>query len=106
VRIISMRPNGRTIFSNASTFSFVPVISTMTERLVTSTTLPRKISQICMTSARCAPSAEILNSASSRLTVSPGSRSRIFSTLTSLCSCLVTWSIGCRAPSTVSVIRE
>ena len=27
-------------------------------------------------------------------------------TLTSLCSCLVTWSIGCTAPSTVSVKRE
>ena len=24
----------------------------------------------------------------------------------SLCSCLVTWSIGCSAPSTVSVMRE
>ena len=27
-------------------------------------------------------------------------------TLTSLCSCLVTWSIGCIAPSRVSVMRE
>ena len=53
-----------------------------------------------------APSTAILNSASSRATVSPGSRSRIFSTLTSLCSCLVTWSIGCIAPSSVSVMRE
>jgi hypothetical protein len=36
--------------SKASTLSVVPVISTMIERFVTSTTLPRKISQICMTS--------------------------------------------------------
>ena len=78
----------------------------MIARLVTSTTLPRKISAICISSPRCTPSAETLNSASSRATVSAGSRSRIFSTLTSLCSCLVTWSIGCSAPSTVSVTRE
>src|SRR6266511_5876314 len=32
--------------------------------------------------------------------------SRILITLTSLWSCLVTWSIGCTAPSRVSVIRE
>jgi len=36
------------------------------------------------------PSALTLNSASSRDSVSPGSRSRIFRTLMSLCSCLVT----------------
>ena len=59
-----------------------------------------------MTSARAAPSAETLNSASSRATVSSGSRSRILITLTSLCSCLVTWSIGCIAPSSVSVMRD
>ena len=52
------------------------------------------------------PSAETLNSASSRATASSGSRSRIFSTLMSLWSCLVTWSIGCLAPSTVSVMRD
>src|SRR5919204_699702 len=32
--------------------------------------------------------------------------SRILITLTSLWSCLVTWSIGCTAPSSVKVIRE
>ena len=101
-----MSPNGRAMRSNASILSVVPVTSTMTERLVTSTTRPRKISHTCMTSARWLPSAAILNSASSRATVSPGSRSRIFRTLTSLCSCLVTWSIGCSAPSTVRVIRD
>jgi hypothetical protein len=86
--------------------SVVPVTSMMIARLVTSTTFPRKISAICISSPRWTPSAVTLNSASSRATVSAGSRSRIFSTLTSLCSCLVTWSIGCRAPSTVSVTRE
>src|SRR5215208_2912293 len=106
VRAISTRPNGRTMRSNASTFSHVPVTSTITERRVTSMILPRKISTTCMTSPRLAPSAEILNSASSRATVSAGSRSRILITLTSLWSCLVTWSIGCIAPSRVSVMRE
>src|SRR5688572_1319857 len=106
VRAISTRPNGRTMRSNASIFSQVPVISTITDRRVTSMILPRKISTTCITSPRLAPSAEILNSASSRATVSAGSRSRILITLTSLCSCLVTWSIGCIAPSSVSVMRD
>src|ERR1700689_2598860 len=106
VRIISIKTNGRTMLSNASIFSVVPVTSTTIERLVTSTTLPRKISVICISSPRWGPSAETLNRASSRETVSDGSRSRIFSTLISLCNCLVTWSIGCSAPSTVSVTRE
>ena len=39
-----MRPNGPDQLSNASILSCVPVTSTMSERLVTSTTLPRKIS--------------------------------------------------------------
>ena len=52
VRIISMSPNGRAIRSKASILSVVPVTSTMIERLVTSTTRPRKISHTCMTSAR------------------------------------------------------
>ena len=59
-----------------------------------------------MISARLEPSAETLNSAISRAIVSSGSRSRILITLTSLCSCLVTWSIGCEAPSSVIVMRE
>src|SRR4051794_27602174 len=106
VRIISTIPNGRTISSKASILSVVPVISTMSDLRVTSTTLPRKISTAWSTSARWEPSAPTLNSASSRATVPSGSRSRILITLTSLCSCLVTWSIGCSAPSRVSVIRE
>src|SRR5215216_3103976 len=92
--------------SNASTLSCVPVTSTITVRRCTSMIFPRKISTTCMISPRDAASAEILNSAISRATASSGSRSRILSTLTSLCSCLVTWSIGCIAPSTVSVMRE
>ena len=48
-----------------------------------------------MISPRLWPSADTLNSAISRAIVSSGSRSRILITLTSLCSCLVTWSIGC-----------
>ena len=59
-----------------------------------------------MISARFSTAEETLNIAISRATVSSGSMSRIFSTLTSLCSCLVTWSIGWTAPSRVSVIRE
>src|SRR3954467_90925 len=106
VRIISTIPNGRTISSKASILSVVPVISTMSDLRVTSTTLPRKISTAWSTSARWEPSAPTLNSASSRATVPSGSRSRILITLTSLCSCLVTWSIGCSAPSSVSVMRE
>src|SRR6202035_635524 len=94
------------MFSNASILSVVPVTSMITARLVTSTTLPRKISAICISSPRCTPSAATLNRASSRATVSAGSRSRILSTLMSLCSCLVTWSIGCSAPSTVRVTRD
>src|SRR5690349_19655582 len=106
VRAISIRPNGRTIRSKASILSQEPVTSMITDRLETSMILPRKISTICMTSAREAPSAATLKSASSRATVSVGSRSRILMTLTSLWSCLVTWSIGCIAPSSVSVMRE
>jgi hypothetical protein len=106
VRIISTMPNGRSSASKDSILSVVPVISTMIDRRVTSTIRPRKMSVSCRTSARWTPSTATLNSASSRVTVSSGSRSRIFSTLISLCSCLVTWSIGCSAPSTVSVTRE
>ena len=84
----------------------VPVSSTTSERFATSTTRPPKISHSWSTSVRCGPSTASLNSASSRASVSSGSRSRIFSTLTSLCSCFVTWSIGCTAPSSVSVMRE
>ena len=95
------------MLSKASILSLVPVISTVTLRFETSTVLPRKISVNCITWARASPSwHEILNSASSRATVSSGSRSRILITWTSLWSCLVTWSIGCAAPSTVSVMRE
>ena len=55
VRIISMSPNGRTMRSNASIFSVVPVISMMIERLVDVDDLRRGRSRtICMTSARCA----------------------------------------------------
>jgi hypothetical protein len=86
--------------------SSVPVISIVTERFETSTTFPRKISANCMIWPRDSESAVTLNIASSRATASCGSRSRILITLTSLWSCLVTWSIGCRAPSTVSVTRE
>src|SRR3954449_4694945 len=106
VRIISTIPNGRRSASKDSILSVVPVISTMIERRVTSTMRPRKMSVSCRTSARWTPSTATLKSASSRATVSPGSRSRIFRTLISLCSCLVTWSIGCSAPSTVSVTRD
>ena len=52
VRIISISPNGRTMFSKALILSVVPVISMMIARLVTSTTLPRKISAICISSPR------------------------------------------------------
>src|SRR3954470_16391948 len=106
VRIISTIPKGRRSASKDSILSVVPVISTMIERRVTSTMRPRKMSVSCRTSARWTPSAATVKSASSRVTVSAGSRSRIFRTLMSLCSCLVTWSIGCSAPSTVSVTRE
>ena len=52
MRTISIRPNGRTIRSNASILSSVPVTSIVTERLETSTTLPRKMSANCMICAR------------------------------------------------------
>ena len=58
MRAISISPNGRTMRSNASIFSHVPVTSMITERRVTSMILPRKISTICMTSPRAPPSAE------------------------------------------------
>ena len=43
VRTISIRPNGRIIRSNASIFESPPVISIVTERFDTSTTVPRKM---------------------------------------------------------------
>ncbi len=59
-----------------------------------------------MISARFSTAAETRNSAISRAIVPSGSMSRILITLTSLWSCLVTWSIGWTAPSSVSVTRE
>ena len=99
VRIISISPNGRTMFSNASILSVVPVISIDHRALRDVDDLAAEDLRDLHQLARARPSAETLNSASSRATVSCGSRSRILSTLTSLCSCLVTWSIGCAAPS-------
>ena len=84
----------------------MPVISIVIDFFETSITLPRKMSVNCITCARDSESAETLKSASSRATHSSGSRSRILITFTSLCSCFVTWSIGCSAPSTVSVTRD
>ena len=106
MRTISTRPCGRTIRSKASILSAEPVTSIVIVRRATSTILARKISANWMISARFSTAAETLNIAISRATVSSGSMSRIFSTLTSLCSCLVTWSIGWTAPSRVSVTRE
>ena len=92
--------------SKASILSAEPVTSIVIVRRATSTIFARKISANWMISARFSTAEETLNSAISRATVSSGSMSRIFRTLTSLCSCLVTWSIGWTAPSRVRVIRE
>src|SRR3954462_14632798 len=106
VLTISTSPWGLTMRSKASILSAEPVTSIVIVRRATSTILARKISANWMISARFSTAEETLNSAISRATVSSGSMSRIFRTLTSLCSCLVTWSIGWTAPSTVRVIRE
>src|SRR5665811_855834 len=106
VRTISINPWGRIIRSKASILSAEPVTSIVIARRETSTILARKISANWMISARLSTAAETLNIAISRATVSSGSISRIFSTLTSLCSCLVTWSIGWTTPSRVRVTRE
>ena len=92
--------------SKASILSWVPVTSIVSVRRETSTIVARKMSANCMISPRFSTAAETLNIAISRAIVSSGSMSRIFRTLTSLWSCLVTWSIGCAAPSTVRVKRE
>ncbi len=72
----------------------------------TSTIFALKISAKCMISARLSTDAWTRNSAISLEIVWSGSMSRILRTLTSLWSCLVTWSMGWTAPSRVSVIRE
>src|SRR6187551_2315308 len=105
VRTISIRPWGRIIRSKASILSAEPVTSIVIARLETSMIFARKISANWMISARLSTAAETLNIAISRATVSSGSMSRIFSTLTSLCSCLITWSIGWTPPSRVSMLK-
>ena len=82
----------------ASTLPSSPVTSTMTERSLMSTILARKMSTICMISARLEGSAVTLINASSRATMSSSVRSLTLSTSTSLWSCLVICSSSRRSP--------
>ena len=67
VRTISIRPNGRTmLLERLDLLRRAGDLDDDRALASTSTTLPRKISAICMTSPRAPPSAATLNSASSR----------------------------------------
>src|SRR5581483_4848975 len=106
VRTSSTTPKSRSRSRSASSFSGLPVTSSVRVARVTSTTFARKTVAISMTRWRASPPARTLTSMSSRSTASPGSSSRILITLTSLLSCLVTCSSGLRSTRTTIVIRD
>src|SRR5660397_128267 len=99
-------PQGCNSRSMASTLSCAPVTSIIIVAPETSTILDRKTSTICMISGRVCLSAETLIKTNSRSTEEDSSRSEILMTFTSLCSCLVTCSMGCSFPSTDMVMRD
>src|SRR6516165_8074347 len=102
----SLIPNGSSTLIRASSFSRLPVASTVTTSSATSTTRARNSLTVSSTRDRLSASALILIRISSRCTVAPGSSSTIFSTLMSLLSCLVTCSSGCSSQLTTIVMRE
>src|SRR5580704_11851657 len=102
----SLIPNGSSTLISASSFSRLPVASTVTTSSATSTTRARNSLTVSSTRDRLSASARTLIRISSRCTVAPGSSSTIFSTLMSLFSCLVTCSSGCSSQLTTIVIRE
>src|SRR5680860_821565 len=106
VRTNSTVPKGCNSRSMASTLSCAPVTSIIIVVPETSTILDRKTSTICMISGRVCLSAETLIKTNSRSTEEDSSRSEILMTFTSLCSCLVTCSMGCSFPSTDMVMRD
>src|SRR6266487_4208056 len=102
----SLIPNGSSTRTSASSLSLFPVASTVTASGPTSTTLARKTLIVWSTCVRASASARTLIRISSRCTEAAGSSSTIFSTFTSLFSCLVTCSSGFSAQLTTIVIRE
>src|ERR1700730_12702837 len=102
----SLIPNGSSTLISASSFSRLPVTSTVITSIATSTTRARNSVTVSSTRDRLSPSALTLIRISSRCTVEPGSSSTIFSTLTSLFSCFVTCSSGCSSQLTTIVMRE
>src|ERR1700677_4230738 len=102
----SLIPDGSSTLISASSFSRLPVASTVITSSPTSTTLARNRFTVSSTRDRLSASALTLTRISSRWTVAPGSSSTIFSTLISLFSCLVTCSSGCSSQLTTIVIRE
>src|SRR5690348_4878431 len=103
---ISLIPYGSRSRINASNFSAVPVASIVSASGATSTTLARNSCTVSSTCERTGRSARTLMSSSSRCTEAFCSSSTIFSTLTSLLSCLVTCSSGEASALTTMVIRE
>src|ERR1700729_1306808 len=102
----SLIPNGSDTLISASSFSRLPVASTVITSSATSTTLARNRLTVSSTRDRLSASALTLTRISSRWTVAPGSSSTILSTLMSLFSCLVTCSSGCSSQLTTIVMRE
>src|SRR6185295_16211429 len=99
-------PYGSSTRNRASNFSGVPVASTVSDSVETSTTLARKRFTASMTWLRVVASARTLISASSRSTELSGSCSTILITLMSLFSCLVICSSGESSTLTTMVIRD
>src|SRR5215471_4100672 len=102
----SFIPNGSSTLISASSFSLLPVASTVITSSPTSTTLARNRFTVSRTRDLLSASALTFTRISSRCTVAPGSSSTIFSTLISLFSCLVTCSSGCSSQLTTIVMRE
>ena len=104
VRAMAVMPNGCIILRNLLILASWPV-SSMTRLLVCmSTTLARKISQICMISGRTGVSALTRSRTSSRSTYSPSRKSSILITSTSFCNCLMTCSSTASSPRTTMVM--
>src|SRR5919202_6376555 len=103
---ISLMPYGSRSRSSASSLSGLPVASMVSVSGATSITRARNSSTVSSTWLRCARSARTLTSSNSRWTDWPGSSSTIFSTFTSLLSCLVTCSRGEDSALTTIVMRE
>src|SRR4051794_37254594 len=101
----SRMPNGSSTLMRAASLSAVPVASMVTASVATSTTFARNSWTVSSTWDRVVRSALTFTSSSSRCTLAAGSSSTIFSTLTSLLSCLVTCSSGRPSTSTTMVIR-